>query len=353
MFVLAAIVFIVTLLSTPTSLVYGAGTSPYLKDMFIGRCWQYETLQANNHVLTEKVNCRDLWTAFYKSFAFKDPCDMDKDSYENFFNMFKNKNKITNALFWSGAGELVHDFTFINDDYIVLEDTLTGNLLNGLTWCGSNTTADGLNYKDCESSGDVCNAMYPAWFQASANFALRASGEATVLLNASRSRNRSAYYSKSFFRSVEMPRLKVDQLNVLVATNADKPVRERCGTQSLIELDMDAKMKNMRTACVDQPKLVLRVFCLKFPKASQCAPVSFLPQDSTRESEETILWRTICFILIAVAAFLLLIIGIYIIRKYFITKNSNFKYLHNWSFSKKPMLSSNDDELTDNNNINV
>jgi len=206
----------------------------------------------------------------------------------------------------------------------VLEDTLTGNLLNGLTWCGSNTTADGLNYKDCESSGDVCNAMYPAWLQASANFAVRASGEATVLLNANRSRNRSAYYSKS----------------------------ERCGTQSLIELDMDAKMKNMRTTCVDQPKLVLRVFCLKFPKASQCAPVRFLPQDFRREREETILWRTICFIRIAVAAFLLLLIGIYIIRKYFITKNSNFKYLHNWSFSKKPMLS-NDDELTDNNNINV
>jgi len=148
--------------------------------------------------------------------------------------------------------------------------------------------------------------MYPAWFQASANFALRASGEATVLLNASRSRNRSAYYSKSFFRSVEMPRLKVDQLNVLVATNADKPVRERCGTQSLIELDMDAKMKNMRTTCVDQPKLVLRVFCLKFPKASQCAPVSFLPQDSTRESEETMKWRTVGIVL-AVVCFLLLV----------------------------------------------
>jgi len=255
--------------------------------------------------------------------------------------------KTFQAFFWSGAGELVHDYTFINDDYIVLEDTLTGNLLNGLTWCGSNTTADGLNYKDCESSGDVCNAMYPAWFQASANFAVRASGEATVLLNANRSRNRSAYYSKSFFRSVEMPRLKVDQLNVLVATNAN--ARE---TQSLIELDMDAKMKNMRTTCVDQLKLVLRVFCLKFPKASQCAPVRFLPQDFRREREETILWRTICFIRIAVAAFLLLLIGIYIIRKYFITKNSNFKYLHNWSFSKKPMLS-NDDELTDKNNINV
>ena len=33
-------------------------------------------------------------------------------------------------MFWSGLHELISDFTFINDQYIVLEDTMTGYVIH-------------------------------------------------------------------------------------------------------------------------------------------------------------------------------------------------------------------------------
>ena len=41
-------------------------------------------------------------------------------------------------------------------------------LLNDLVWCGSKTSPDGLNYDYCKESSNNCNAMHPAWYEASA-----------------------------------------------------------------------------------------------------------------------------------------------------------------------------------------
>ena len=44
--------------------------------------------------------------------------------------MLRNPKKLANSMFWSGLHELISDFTFINDQYIVLEDTMTGYVIH-------------------------------------------------------------------------------------------------------------------------------------------------------------------------------------------------------------------------------
>ncbi|XP_057314167.1 ADP-ribosyl cyclase/cyclic ADP-ribose hydrolase-like isoform X2 [Hydractinia symbiolongicarpus] len=326
-----------------------SGTTPHLKDVFIGRCWQYQFLESQNKIdiLKTNLNCTMLWMKFYNAFAFKDPCDVTVKSYETLFSMFDTSKKIPNSLFWSGSKGLVDDYTSLNDDYICLEDTITGYLFDGLQWCGSTTSPDGLNSSYCHSSNSTCNAMYPVWFLASAKFAERATKIAHTLLNASRSENRPAYYESSFFRTVEMPRLHVDKLIVLVASSIGQPVRESCDSQSILELKQDAKKNNIAMECIDQPKLVLQIFCLKYPKTSPCSTKPLYDNDN---KEELKLWKWACIVLIAVALILLIIIGSCMAHS-LIKKNRNFKYLHNWSFSRKPMLTTEESiDQSDNNN---
>ncbi|XP_065670186.1 ADP-ribosyl cyclase/cyclic ADP-ribose hydrolase isoform X4 [Hydra vulgaris] len=325
-------VFVVAILFLTPKFIESGGTTQNLKEIFIGRCWHYQVLAKENKIdeLKTIVNCTKLWNEFYASFAFKNPCDVTKNSYKPFFEMLENPKKIRNAMFWSGSSTLVHQFTFINDQHIVLEETMTGYLMNELTWCGSPTTPDGLNYTKCNAKNNVCNAMYPAWFIASKKFAERAAGISHVLLNGSRPDNNPAYLKGSFFRSVEVPYLKIDKLIALVATNIGTNKREYCGSPSLRELEKDAAALNINFECVDQPLLVLRIYCLKIPQAPECdpknIPVGNDRYSSSSEFEDIRLWKISCFTLVAVVASVLLFLGLSFVRKQYFQKHFTLNY---------------------------
>jgi len=67
------------------------GTSRHLKDIFIGRCWDFIDNKAKYLQNPGKLDCQKLWKAFLKSFAFKGPCDVTLDDYTHFFNMYEEK----------------------------------------------------------------------------------------------------------------------------------------------------------------------------------------------------------------------------------------------------------------------
>ncbi|XP_066918488.1 ADP-ribosyl cyclase/cyclic ADP-ribose hydrolase-like isoform X3 [Clytia hemisphaerica] len=342
------VVYVLLLLASLYRSTHSAGTTPGLKEVFIGRCWQYQSISEHNKLpeLKVNINCTKLWLAFYDSFAFKDPCTVGVDDYKTFFYMLHTSRKIKNALFWSGMHDLVTDFTFINDDYIVIGDTLTGYLLNNLNWCGG-TDADGLNSTSCSKT---CNVMTPAWTLASSEFAKRSTETAKVLLNATRANNKDAYADGSFFRTVEMPELQVDKLVVYLASSIGKEVRERCADSiSMENIRADAEAKNIQVECIDQPSLVLNVYCLKYPKAKECVNKDNFRSDSNADKEEARLWKTVCLILVAVVAVLIVYITISLVHRAVCYKPGDYKYSHSWSFSKKPMLQ--DDEVENNNDI--
>lgn len=63
------------------------GTTPHLKEIFIGRCWKHQN--DNNNQINYNINCTQLWTAFRNSFAFKDPCNVTGDDYNKFFTLLQ------------------------------------------------------------------------------------------------------------------------------------------------------------------------------------------------------------------------------------------------------------------------
>ncbi|XP_066918490.1 ADP-ribosyl cyclase/cyclic ADP-ribose hydrolase-like [Clytia hemisphaerica] len=200
--------------------------------------------------------------------------------------------------------------------------------------------------------------MTPAWTLASSEFAKQATGVSKVLLNATRANNKDAYADGSFFRTVEMPELQVDKLVVYLASSIGKEVRETCNDSiSMENIRKDAESRNIAIECLDQPSLVLNVFCLKYPAAKECVrrntllskDIHHAKQISTPE-DEVKLWKTVCIVLIGVCGVLLMYIVMTLVhRSVCVGKTSNFKYPHTWSMSKKPMLSN--DEIDNNNDL--
>ena len=67
------------------------GTTKHLKEIFIGRCWDFLENRAKYLENPTKLDCQELWKAFLKSFAFKEPCDVKFDDYTSFFKMYDEK----------------------------------------------------------------------------------------------------------------------------------------------------------------------------------------------------------------------------------------------------------------------
>ena len=67
------------------------GTTPHLKHIFIGRCWDFVSNKRKNLQDPDKLDCQEMWKVFSKSFAFKGPCDVTYDDYTPFFNLYKEK----------------------------------------------------------------------------------------------------------------------------------------------------------------------------------------------------------------------------------------------------------------------
>jgi len=145
------------------------------------------------------------------------------------------------------------------------------------------------------------------WVLASEMFSRSAKGIAYILINGTRANNEPAYKKDSYFRSVEMPVMdNVTKLIVLIARNIGKTPRESCGTGSLVELENDARKKNMEFECIQEPKLVLRILCLKYPSAEEC-------QEKDLVNSE---WRVIGAIFMALTLTLIIVIVALLVVQY-------------------------------------
>ena len=60
------------------------GTTKNLKEIFVGRCWDFQRKTQENQKIPFK-DCDELWKRFHKSFAFKNPCKLSFKDYDEFF----------------------------------------------------------------------------------------------------------------------------------------------------------------------------------------------------------------------------------------------------------------------------
>jgi hypothetical protein len=73
------------------------GTDKHLKEIFIGKCWEYQ----RKFKFRESVDCARLWEAFLTGFAYKEPCDVTLEDYKDFFGMIHEEplvNKVRRDL---------------------------------------------------------------------------------------------------------------------------------------------------------------------------------------------------------------------------------------------------------------
>ena len=73
------------LLNTIELSVAGLGSTPKIKEIVLGRCYEYQL----NTIGPEADNwkdCNEIWEAFHQAFAYKNPCTLAFDDYQPFFD---------------------------------------------------------------------------------------------------------------------------------------------------------------------------------------------------------------------------------------------------------------------------
>ncbi|TRY91054.1 hypothetical protein DNTS_035776 [Danionella cerebrum] len=165
-----------------TSVMAEFGTTSYLKEIVIGRCYDYVILVNPS----TRYNCEEIWQEFENSVIHRSPLDV-------------------RLLFWSKTRELLKSYAAATGPYWTLEDTLVGFMFNDLIWCGH-------QMKDRELHAVEQKP-----------FALAACGNITVLLNGS---IHQAFNKNSMFGSVELDNLNprmVNYVHIKVVYNLEGP----------------------------------------------------------------------------------------------------------------------------------
>jgi len=288
---------------------YTNRTTPFIEDIFKGRCNSYQEINVYKlkASLAVNVNCDDAWKTFTDAFSYKDPCKttLNETSYQELFDMIYNGKKLVDeAIFWSGTREVVHNFTYINSKYSTLEDTFPGFIANDLSWCGCKTCKDGIGYEYCN---ETCNQpLWPYWELASRTFAKSASDVAYVMVNANPKPGNTAYYRYSTFGRTELPTMgkmkQVKHLKVYLVADIDKQPTEFCGKASMAQMATDVATYGIEFTCIEDPKMVTDLLCAKYPQAKQCQP-SFLSRT----------WKDISIAFIVISIILLILILVILI----------------------------------------
>ncbi|KAK0064644.1 ADP-ribosyl cyclase/cyclic ADP-ribose hydrolase [Biomphalaria pfeifferi] len=255
-----------------TSAASRQGTTPNIKEVFIGRCWDYQEIRYNTILPIEQKNCSHLWDLFFKAFSYHAPCDVRQVNYDQYLQEAKQSLPANKALFWSGIYNLAHQFSDNGINYVTLEDTLIGYLANSLTWCGQENYP-GMNFSACPTWTDCpLEASESFWSGASTTFAAAAIGPVVLMVDGSNP-NKPAYRRDSFFGKYELPGLnvsKVPSVQVIVTHALGAVKLEVCGNGTLVTLQNDIEARGMTYTCDDNPDSVMYLLCAEKPDCREC-----------------------------------------------------------------------------------
>ncbi|XP_040921222.1 ADP-ribosyl cyclase/cyclic ADP-ribose hydrolase 1-like [Toxotes jaculatrix] len=259
-------IWLIILLLCPGKLRAQLGTTPNIKHIVIGRCYNYITLV--NPSL--RYDCEEIWRQFEEAVVHQSSCNVTVKDYHPMFSAMSQTWPCDRFLFWSKTRALMHSYAAVGRHFWTLEDTLVGFMFNDLIWCGQEQDP-GFDFSSCPA-WSVCrnHPVYSLWRQASQNFAEMACGNITVLLNGSIV---NAFNRKSMFGSVELDSLnpqRVDYVNIKVATNLEGPYIESCSQGSIVDLIQILQSRGFRWTCTDNDETLMILQCLQDLKQSSC-----------------------------------------------------------------------------------
>ncbi|XP_060920320.1 ADP-ribosyl cyclase/cyclic ADP-ribose hydrolase 1 isoform X1 [Labrus mixtus] len=254
------------LLFCPGPLSAQLGTTPNIKHIVVGRCYNYITLVNPS----SRHDCEDIWRHFEEAVVRQSSCNVRVEDYHPMFFAMPQTLPCDRFLFWSKTRVLMHSYAAVVGQFWTLEDTLVGYMFNDLIWCGQEEDSD-FDFSSCpEWSACRNHPVYSLWRQASQNFAEMACGNITVLLNGSIV---NAFNKKSMFGSVELDSLnphRVDYVNIKVVTNLEGPIIESCGKGSIVDLIQILQSRGFRWTCTDDDQTLMILQCIQNPEQPSC-----------------------------------------------------------------------------------
>uniref|UniRef100_A0A3Q2ZDD9 ADP-ribosyl cyclase/cyclic ADP-ribose hydrolase n=1 Tax=Hippocampus comes TaxID=109280 RepID=A0A3Q2ZDD9_HIPCM len=142
-----------------------SGTTPNIKHIVMGRCFNYITL-VNPDI---RSDCEEIWRAFEEAVLRQASCDVAAEHYRHMFRAMPQTGACDRFLLWSKTRTLVQDYAAVAHHLWTLEDTLVGYMFNDLIWCGQQEHSD-FNFGSCpEWSACVHHPVHSLWRQASKN----------------------------------------------------------------------------------------------------------------------------------------------------------------------------------------
>nr|KAF6430907.1 CD38 molecule [Rousettus aegyptiacus] len=122
---------------------HGEGTTPHFHKKLLKRCYDYT--QVLKPELRSAKDCQKIVEAFMDAVLSKDPCRSTEEDYEPLMKLTDQTVPCDKTLFWSGTGELVHQYIKSQPEMFTLENTLLGYMADGLKWCGdAGSSGEGL-----------------------------------------------------------------------------------------------------------------------------------------------------------------------------------------------------------------
>ena len=91
---------VVVLLNTVNLSLQAPGSTPKIKEIVLGRCFDFQNEKLGPDKSKWK-DCNKIWEAFHKGFAYKNPCKLTQDDYKPFFSatgMQEIHDKVMNDL---------------------------------------------------------------------------------------------------------------------------------------------------------------------------------------------------------------------------------------------------------------
>lgn len=73
------------LLSLVELSIQDKGSTPRIKEIVIGRCYDYQYKKFGSNATTWK-NCSKIWDALHRGFAYKNPCNLTFVDYKPYFD---------------------------------------------------------------------------------------------------------------------------------------------------------------------------------------------------------------------------------------------------------------------------
>uniref|UniRef100_A0A4W6DXS9 ADP-ribosyl cyclase/cyclic ADP-ribose hydrolase n=1 Tax=Lates calcarifer TaxID=8187 RepID=A0A4W6DXS9_LATCA len=137
------------------------GTTPNIKHIVVGRCYNYITLV--NPSL--RYDCEEIWRQFEEAVVRQSSCNVTVEDYHQMFYAMPQTCYCIFPLSSAYYAAVVRHFW-------TLEDTLVGFMFNDLIWCGQEEDS-GFDFSSCpEWSACRNHPVYSLWRRASQNVSL-------------------------------------------------------------------------------------------------------------------------------------------------------------------------------------